>query len=275
MKQFIKNKASLMLCMLSAMSIATSCKWFKQNVAGLGTHDTKILEITEASLDSLRLTSNSDTLLYMEYDYHFLKSDGIVADSINAGIVKYLVNGTHDTDVAEALRQAMKKEESAMLSEIQEFYRPDDETFGIIKYEIIQNGRFESDAADTIIAYTGTSYRYTGGAHGSYQTNTVNFSGRTGRLVRIDDILDTAHEKEILKLMLSKLLSDNDCATREELMEKTGILALGELYLTENFRLGKDSITFCFGQYEIAPYSSGITYIGIGYDSLSPYLRIK
>lgn len=75
--------------------------------------------------------------------------------------------------------------------------------------------------------------------------------------------------------MLTKLLKDNNCATREELMEKTGILGLGDLYLTENFHLGEDSITFCFGQYDIAPYSSGITYLSLSYDSLKQYLKTK
>ena len=92
-------------------------------------------------------------------------------------------------------------------------------------------------------------------------------------VIGIGDVLDATQEQAILDIMLAKLLKDNNCSTREELMEKTGILGLGELYLTENFQLRKDSITFCFGQYDIAPYASGITYISLSYDSLKQYLK--
>lgn len=144
-----------------------------------------------------------------------------------------------------------------------------------MKFHISRKGRFLDNAADTVIIYQYTIDQYTGGAHGSYIPFTLNFSKRTGLSIGIEDVLDITHEEAILDIMLTKLLKDNNCATREELMEKTGILGLGDLYLTENFHLGEDSITFCFGQYDIAPYSSGITYLSLSYDSLKQYLKTK
>jgi hypothetical protein len=57
--------------------------------------------------------------------------------------------------------------------------------------------------------------------------------------------------------MMEKLLKDNGCKTKEELMEKTDILMTGDLYPTENFLIVGDSLLFRFNAYEIAPYSSG------------------
>lgn len=111
-----------------------------------------------------------------------------------------------------------------------EFHDPDDETFGEITYHVGRKGRFVADAADTVIVYHYAIDMYTGGAHGSYVPFTLNFSKRTGLAISISDVLDTAHERAILDIMLARLLKDNDCSTREELIEKTGILGLGDLY---------------------------------------------
>ena len=212
---------------------------------------------------------NGEEVLFLTDSVHVSKN----IDSINAGINRLCISGSHDADVCTAISMAIDKEVNEMKAEVVEFYEPDDETFGEIQFYINRKGRFDADAADTVMVYQSSIDQYTGGAHGSYIPYTLNFSKRTGLLISIGDVLDATQEQAILDIMLAKLLKDNNCSTREELMEKTGILGLGELYLTENFQLHKDSITFCFGQYDIAPYSSGITYISLSYDSLKQYLK--
>ena len=223
--------------------------------------------------DSMQISKSADEMIFIDYDFQFLKSESIVADSINAEINEQCISGQHDADIRTAITIAMDKEMKALKDEVAEFYDPDDETFGEIKYHVSKKGRFVADAADTVIVYHYEIDMYKGGAHGSNVPFTLNFSKRTGLVVGIGDVLDTTKEQAILDIMLAKLLKDNGCSTREELIEKTGILGLGDLYLTENFHLGTDSITFCFGQYDISPYSSGITYISLSYDSLKKYLK--
>lgn len=223
--------------------------------------------------DSMHISKSSDNIISIDYDFQFLVPGSLVADSINAKINEQCISGKHDANIRTSITQALEKEIDALKNEVMEFYDPDDETFGDIKYHVCRKGRFVPDAADTVIVYQHAIDMYTGGAHGSYATSTLNFSKRTGLAISINDVLDTTQEQAILVTMLAKLLKDNACTTREELIEKTGILGLGELYLTENFQLGKDSITFCFGQYDIAPYASGITYISLSYDSLRQYFK--
>lgn len=256
-------------CFLSTMALICSCNGSTHK----NTDTQPQTDIVTTSLDSLNLERQPDSILYMQYNFQFLKPTGTVSDSINAGITQFFISGKNNTDIHKAINDKMAKEEKEMQAEIQEFYDPDDETYGIVKYRIIRTGRFHHNAHDTVIVYHGSDDIYTGGAHGSYTPFTVNFSKKTGHIIRIEDILDTTKENEILDLMFKKLLQDKQCNTREELMEKTSLLTIGDLYLTPNFHLSKDSIIFCFGQYEIAPYSGGITYISLDYNTLQPYLK--
>ena len=262
------------LLYFAAIMLSTiSCQWQKSGNTSKPEQVTETQDIVAYNLDSLHIANMPDSVLQINYDFQFLKSAGTITDSINAAINQLLVTGRHDSNIRQAILNAMTQEEYAMKAEIQEFYEPDDETYGHIRYEIKRTGYFDTDAADTVIVYHGIMDIYTGGAHGSYTRLTLNMSKRTGCLINISDVLDTSCEEDILSLMLAQLLEDKDCSNREELMEKTGLLTLGELYLSSNFHLGKKGITFCFSQYEIAPYSSGITYITLNYDALRPYLK--
>ncbi|MEE0985167.1 MAG: DUF3298 domain-containing protein [Bacteroidaceae bacterium] len=267
-----RNKSiQLFSCLLAIVAMGlVSCQQNNKS----GKEETEITE-THFTFDSLHINKDVDGIATIDYDFHFLKAESIVADSINAKINEQCISGTHDKDISKAIATTIDKELETFRAELVEFYEPDDETYGDMKFHISRKGHFLDNAADTVIIYQYTIDQYTGGAHGSYIPFTLNFSKRTGLSIGIEDVLDITHEEAILDIMLTKLLKDNNCATREELMEKTGILGLGDLYLTENFHLGEDSITFCFGQYDIAPYSSGITYLSLSYDSLKQYLKTK
>lgn len=224
-------------------------------------------------MDSLHVSNTANEHIQVEYDFHFLKPGTAISDSVNAGIEQVFLTHARRVDIPQAIVDAMAKEEAEMKEMLQESYDPDDETFGQMKLSSLNSGRFMDDAQDTVIAYLGEADVYLGGAHGSYSPFYLNFSKQSGRIIRIESLLDTAKENEILNVILKQLLKDKGCSTQEELMEKTSLLAFGDLYLTPNFHLGKDSITFCFGQYEIGPYASGITYITLDYDALAPFMR--
>lgn len=267
-----RNKSKqLFSCLLAIVALGlVSCQQNNKSAK----EETEIT-YTHFTIDSLHINKDVDGIATIDYDFHFLKAESIVADSINAKINEQCVSGTHDKNISKAITTTIDKELEDFRAELVEFYEPDDETYGDMKFHISRIGRFMDNAADTVIVYQHTIDQYTGGAHGSYIPFTLNFSKRTGLNIAIEDVLDITHEEAILDIMMAKLLKDNNCATREELMEKTGILSLGDLYLTENFHLGKDYIIFCFGQYDIAPYSSGITYLSLSYDSMKQYLKTK
>lgn len=265
-----RTKKYLLFTCLFAMSVLSPVSCVQKGSGGKEAKEEKELPLVT---DSMSISKSADEIIFVDYDFQFLKPENVVSDSINAEINEQCISGQHDSDIRTAIPAAMDKEMNALRAEVAEFHDPDDETFGEVKYHVGKKGRFVEDAADTVKVYRYEIDMYKGGAHGSYMPFTLNFSKTTGRVISIGDVLDTTQEQAVLEIMLAKLLKDNGCSTREELIEKTGILGLGDLYLTENFHLGKDEITFCFGQYDISPYSSGITYISLSYDSLKQFLK--
>jgi hypothetical protein len=109
------------------------------------------------------------------------------------------------------------------------------------------------DTASGVISFLCTFEVYQGGAHGGYECYYLNFSLNDGHLITLGEVYDG----DPCPAMREKLLRDNGCRTDEELMDKTQILTLGQLYATDNFLIEGDSLLFHFNPYEIAPYSAG------------------
>lgn len=254
-KQALVCATGIGLVLATCMNSCTGCKR-ENDITGVNAQS-----FLHSHLDSLHIAT--DSIVDMDYNFQFLTSDGPVTDSINATISQWCLTGERETDVKNAITAAFAKENEGLVTELKEFCSPDDETYAHMRYQIIRQGLFDTDSPDSVLVYKASVYTYTGGAHGASIPLTLNFSLNTGRKVNLEDVINTSRQEEILALMQEKVIKDHGCTNREELMEKTGLLTLGELYLTDNFHMRKDSITFCFEQYEIAPYSSGITYISL------------
>ena len=149
--------------------------------------------------------------------------------------------------------------EAEWKSELAEMYDPMSEYNETLQFYYKVEGKALSEAP--VMSYQTTIDCYLGGAHGSYVISYFNFDKKTGKLLKINDVVPTDKEKEVLAEMKEQLCKDWDAKDMVDLQEKTGITMLGDLYLTNNFLIQGDSITFLFNQYEIAPYAAGL--IGI------------
>lgn len=110
-----------------------------------------------------------------------------------------------------------------------------------------------------IVLYHG--YGYTGGAHGYAYENYKVADLKNQKPLQLSDIVDTS------KVSWNKLLLKHLGGRTPELFEKE------KLSYTENFYFDKDKITFVYGQYEIAPYSSGIIEVHVPFSAIAPALK--
>lgn len=122
------------------------------------------------------------------------------------------------------------------------------------------------------LTYIINTSEYRGGAHGTYATTYLNFDAANGRLMRLNDVFKPDYQKGLNELLLKKLMQQTGCATLEELEDKA-YLQDTDMYPSNDFRLGKDSIYFLYNIYEIAPYSTGITEIALPYDELRKLMK--
>jgi hypothetical protein len=129
--------------------------------------------------------------------------------------------------------------------------------------------------------YTVTNFAYTGGAHPNTLIRMLNFDKDDSRLLTARDIILAGKEDDVCKEILKSLIQtantklETDTITCLAGLQENGILQDGNLYIPENFLVGKDMITFLYNQYDIAPYYLGAFILPVPYESIKDYLKIK
>ena len=125
---------------------------------------------------------------------------------------------------------------------------------------------------DNTITYLTTIDYYEGGAHGINQQQILNFDSRTGLLLTLKDIFVSGYEQPLKDLLLKALLSKTGCKNIRALRTK-GYLSSMDIFPTENFILGSETITFIYNPSEIAPYAMGSTQLIIPYSDLDKLIK--
>ena len=122
------------------------------------------------------------------------------------------------------------------------------------------------------VSYIMTREEYYGGAHPGTVSTIACFDPATGTEITLKDIFKEGYEDTLVTRLTDKLLKDNNVSTIEELCEKGYSLDV-DFYITNNFILGKDSITFLYNRYEIAPYALGDISIALDYETLKDIMK--
>lgn len=122
------------------------------------------------------------------------------------------------------------------------------------------------------ISYVMTREEYRGGAHPNTENTIVCFDPATGDEITLDDIFKQDYEEPLIAMLTRKLMEDEGASTAEELAEK-GYYPDVDMFITNNFILGEDSITFLYNRYEIAPYAKGDILISLDYTTLKEIMK--
>lgn len=131
---------------------------------------------------------------------------------------------------------------------------------------------------ETQIGYRGASVYdifldyYEGGAHGINQHLTMNFERETGRTLSLADVFAPGYEHQLNVILLKALQEKTGTKNITELHDR-GYLYSMDMFPSENFVLGEETITFIYNPYEIAPYAVGTTELTIAYSELENILK--
>lgn len=139
------------------------------------------------------------------------------------------------------------------------------------QYHYIINTSTQQGSKGTIV-YLATVDYYEGGAHGINQLITLNFEKKTGRQLTLADIFATGYEQPLKNILLKALKTKTGSSTISALKNK-GYLYSMDIFPSENFILGDETITFVYNPYEIAPYSKGSTELIIPYSDVDKLLK--
>ncbi len=201
-----------------------------------------------------------DSLCYqIKFDLDTLGGDSQLAKQLAAVITDSVLRVSGFATVQEAMAQRADGLEAEWKADLAEMYDAESDFRETLQYYYTIDGSpVEKAEPDGVLSYQTTEDIYLGGAHGIYVIQYYNFDEKSGKLLNIGDVIPADKETLALKAMEEQLCKDWDAENLEDLREQTGITMLGDLYLTNNFLLKKDSIEFLFNQYEIAPYAAGL-----------------
>lgn len=115
---------------------------------------------------------------------------------------------------------------------------------------------------------------YTGGAHGNHVTIFTVFDTDRLQKIKLEEIIATGKLVELTQKAETKFrkqenLSDTSSLSKDFFFED-GIFALND-----NFGLTKDRLIIYYNEYEIKPYSEGITIIELPYEDISDILNAR
>ena len=99
----------------------------------------------------------------------------------------------------------------------------------------------------TFFSYRAEGDFYTGGAHGSSAVLLGSIDLKSGRKLRIDDVIPADKRAEALSLVKDAVVKKLEGADKLQ----------GKVTLTENFCIAEDGLHFLFQEYEIAAYCFG------------------
>ena len=211
------------------------------------------------------------------FDLNVLKAHGtdtVFADAFNVDISYYLF-GRRTTDVRgamitfiDSIINNFKEENKEQIKFAkEEGYEPRD-----IDYEYIINTEVHYGNHRDIIGHFINMYQFTGGAHGGTFITCRNYRLEDGSVVTLDNYFKPGYEKVLIPILERKLLEYAECSSRDEL-DDHGYFSNEPMFVPENFEIRKDTIDFIFNQYDIAPYSTGITTLSVPEDEIRGIIR--
>lgn len=271
-----KSTFSLSTLILLAGTTMFSCGGKKQD------------KVNELSIDSVVVKETSHLFndaakpkcdLDVHYTYIKGAQTKALQDSINNTLIRFCLGKEY---VGKETKKAIAEFKLAYIKDykkdVEEFYiedtknNPDTEVTGewynyskTIKTNIQYNEH-------SILVYQIDTYEYTGGAHGMYSSNFINFDLTTGKQLHLADIFKADYKKELTRLLVAQLEKNNKVTSESEL-EDIGYFITEPLAPTENFHIDKEGISFFYNVYEIAPYAMGTTVLKLTYPALQSLLK--
>jgi hypothetical protein len=123
------------------------------------------------------------------------------------------------------------------------------------------------------ITYIAVHEEYNGGAHPNTFISITNFDPNSGNEITLNDIFKEGYEEQLIAILTEQLMKENNAATIEELRDQGFLLFDTEMFISNNFALEKESITFLYNPYEIACYAMGHIYVTLDYKSLEEIMK--
>ncbi len=207
------------------------------------------------------LTADDGTIYYTtSYVYPVISIEGNAdaAEKVNADVRSRIDSFLANTEVEEWAKEGY------------EYHISEESEYPFLSY--CSDLTFDVQRSDnSVISFTMTNYSFSGGAHGNYLTQGVNYDAKTGKLLTFADLsgdADAFHE--------DTLAYNQDLARTEVYqmrMFSEDMLSDGSLesvlYADDAWYLSTSGLTFISNPYALGPYAAGTIEFVIPYADLA------
>lgn len=215
------------------------------------------------TVDSVRIHDSLvvSKTLSLEFNRKFLTFTGLEKPVLDSLYVRELPEKNifpseySKETVSAMLKQDMQKFFSEMKIETEE-YMP---SFKQVWDQVSEMKVYSEQNGFLTVQYVG--YGFMGGAHGYAFENYKTVDVTNQKIIKLEDIVD------VTKVNWNEILRKNNP------VEDSGIFEPEKLSYNQNFYFDNQKITFVYGQYEIAPYASGIISVEIPFSEISSAIK--
>lgn len=196
-----------------------------------------------------------------------------VNDSIlHSGIFmpEYMPQNAKSLTAAQQVHAYAKNFLAGYLADVNEMQKQGIELHPTFSYSYDLTSQVDQNQQDSLANYLLSGYVYLGGAHGSSISVARNFDVRTGKQLDKQSLLKPEGEKPVTDMVYQGILK----SLGSEAADLKDMLFFGEKpYLTGNFLVQPDTVTFIYQTDEIAPHACGEFRIPLCKKSLQQYLK--
>ncbi len=203
------------------------------------------------------IISPYDIAIDMEFANGKNPEQQIIANNINAKLQDLFLEKVDTTNLPSTIKEYIKK--------LCDTYKQEDINYHINRSDHLK-GRFEYGLNGTV-NYIFTEDYYGGGAHPTSTTVILCFNAETGSQITTNELVVDSCRGKLIDKLTEKLMKNVNVNCIDSLRE-LGYLDMSDMFISDNFLLGKDSISFYYNAYDIAPYAYGSTTLSFSYEEL-------
>lgn len=222
------------------------------------------------------LISGKDTLRGTVHIQLYL-AKGPGADAVNDSILhsgifmpEYMSKDTKGMTAEQQVRAYAKNFLKGYQDDVEFATKDGTELPPTFSYSYELTSQVQQNQQDSLANYLVSGYVYMGGAHGSSISVVRNFDVRTGKQLDKQSLLKTGGEKPVTDMVYQGIVK----SLGSEAADLKDMLFFGEKpYLTGNFLVSPDTVTFIYQTDEIAPHACGEFRIPLSKKALQQYLK--
>jgi len=180
------------------------------------------------------------------------------SEELESNIILPVLTSENNAELLNEINNLIKEDALSLKEEISKMSKSDfentkNDNINFRKYELLIDYEVHT-LNNELISATTLTYQYTGGAHGLSVKTPYNFDLTTGKEINLSDLFEekNTYKKLINQEIQKQIKEDPDKFFPDEVEVFSGISENQPFYIND----GK--LIIYFGQYDIAPYSSGI-----------------